>query len=286
MGQALFDADADVRQLYDLADNTLGYSLSTICFEGPAEELQQTNNAQPALLVTEIAHLKALKSRYPGDFDRVEFVAGHSLGEYSALVAAGALDVEAALRLVAERGRLMQGVGEALGQPTGMVALIGFPDEELAGLCADVDVDLANINAPGQVVISGPRDALEKASTLAKERGAKRAIPLSVSAAFHSRWMRPMSEEFAKSIAATKFAAPVVPVVANVTARPVQSPEEIRKLLQEQTYSSVRWVESVQYMVEQGVDTFVEIGPGKVLSGLVKRIAPDARTLASDDLLA
>jgi len=286
MGKALYDTNSNVGQLYDTADRILGYSLSTICFEGPAGKLQQTNNAQPALLVTEIAHLHALKSRYPGDFGRAEFVAGHSLGEYSALVAAGALDFEGALRLVAERGRLMQEVGKSLGQPTGMVALIGLPDEELAGLCRDAGVDLANLNAPGQVVISGPQDALEKASALAKERGAKRAIPLSVSAAFHSRWMKPMSEEFASSIAATELAAPKIPVVANVTARPEQSPEEIRKLLQKQTFSSVRWVESVQYMVEQGVDTFVEIGPGKVLSGLIKRIAPDARTLASDDLLA
>jgi [acyl-carrier-protein] S-malonyltransferase len=286
MGKALYDTNPNVGQLYDIADKILGYSLSTICFEGPADELQQTNYAQPALLVTEIAHLLALKSRYLGDFDRAKFVAGHSLGEYSALVGAGALDFEGALRLVAERGRMMQEVGKSLARPTGMVALIGLPDEELARLCEDADVDLANLNAPGQVVISGPHDALETASALAKERGAKRTIPLSVSAAFHSRWMKPMSEKFAASIAATRFAAPTIPVVANVTAKPEHSPEEIRKLLQKQTYSSVRWVESVQYIVEQGVDTFVEIGPGKVLSGLIKRIAPDVRTMTSDDLLA
>jgi [acyl-carrier-protein] S-malonyltransferase len=285
MGKALYNAKPEVRELYDRADSILGYSLSTICFEGPGDELQQTKNAQPALLVTEIAHLRMLRLRYLEDFARADFAAGHSLGEYAALVAAGALDFEGALRLVAERGRLMQGVGDSLGRPTGMVALIGLPDEELGQLCEDADVDLANLNAPGQVVISGPQDALDKASALAKERGAKRAIPLQVSAAFHSRWMEPMSEEFAESITATRFATPRIPVVANVTARPEHSPEEIRKLLQKQTYSSVRWVESVQFMVDQGVDTFVEIGPGKVLSGLIKRIAPDARTLASDDLL-
>jgi [acyl-carrier-protein] S-malonyltransferase len=286
MGKALYDANPDVQDLYDMADRILGYSLSTICFEGPADQLQQTNNAQPALLVTEIAHLRVLRSRFSGDFDKAEFVAGHSLGEYAALVAAGALDFQGALRLVAERGRLMQEAGASLGQPTGMVALIGLPDEELAHLCEVADVDLANLNAPGQVVISGPQDALEKASALAKERGAKRAIPLQVSAAFHSRWMQPMSEQFAESIAATTFARPNIPVVANVTARPEHSPDEIRRLLQKQTYSSVRWVESVQYMAKQGVDTFVEIGPGKVLSGLIKRIALEAHTLASDDLLA
>jgi [acyl-carrier-protein] S-malonyltransferase len=286
MGKALYEAHPDVRLLYDKADSILGYFLSNICFNGPADELQQTNNAQPALLVTEIAHMHVLRSRYQGDFDTAEFVAGHSLGEYAALVAGGALDFEAALRLVAERGRLMQEAGAKLGQPTGMVALIGMPDADVAQLCEDAGVDLANYNSPGQVVISGPQDALEKASTLAKERGARRAAPLSVSAAFHSRWMKPMSEEFGGSIKATNFVAPTIPVVANVTARPEHSPDEIRRQLERQTYSSVRWVESVQYMAEHGVDTFVEIGPGKVLSGLIKRIAPDARTLSSDDLLA
>jgi [acyl-carrier-protein] S-malonyltransferase len=286
MGKTLYDTHEQVRDLYDAADNLLGYSLSGICFDGPASELQQTNNAQPALLVTEIAHLLVLKSRNAGDFATASFVGGHSLGEYAALVAAGALEFEAALRLVSERGRLMQEAGAALGQPTGMVALLGLPDAELSGLCEDAGVDLANINAPGQVVISGPQDALEKASSLARERGAKRAIPLQVSAAFHSRWMKPMSEEFAGSIKVTHFNEPSIPVVANVTARPEHSPEEIRHTLEGQTYSSVRWVESVQYMVDHGVNTFVEIGPGKVLSGLIKRIAPDVRTLASDDLLA
>jgi len=285
MGKTLYNSFAPVRHLYDTADRLLGYSLSKICFDGPADELQQTNNAQPALLVTEIAHLQVLKSRYSGDFDTASFAAGHSLGEYAALVAAGTLDFEAALRLVAERGRLMQEAGAALGQPTGMVALLGLPDAELPGLCREAGVDLANINAPGQVVVSGPQDALERASTLARNRGAKRAIPLQVSAAFHSRWMKPMSEEFAGSIKAAQFNEPAIPVVANVTAQPEHSPEEIRQSLEQQTYSSVLWVESVQYMVDQGVDTFVEIGPGKVLSGLIKRIAPDARILASDDLL-
>jgi [acyl-carrier-protein] S-malonyltransferase len=286
MGKSLYDSFEPVRLLYDKAGSLLGYSLSKICFDGPADELQQTNNAQPALLVTEIAHLLALESQYPRDFETASFVAGHSLGEYSALVAASVVSFEAALGLVAVRGRLMHEAGAALGQPTGMVALLGLPDAELPGLCREAGVDLANINAPGQVVVSGPQDALERASTLARDRGAKRAIPLQVSAAFHSRWMKPMSEEFAGSIKAAQFNEPTIPVVANVTARPEHSPEEIRQSLAQQTYSSVRWVESVQYMVDQGVDTFVEIGPGKVLSGLIKRIAPDARTLASDDLLA
>ncbi len=284
MGKALYDAYPEVRELYQTANETLGYSLSHFCFNGPADQLQQTNNAQPALLVTELAHLQALRFRYPDTFHEAHFVAGHSLGEYSALVAAGVLLFKDALHLVAARGRLMQEAGEAIGEPTGMVAVIGLPDGEIEAVCEMADVDLANLNAPGQVVISGPLDALEKAGELARERGARRVIPLQVSAAFHSRWMRPMSDLFAERLTATTFSEPQIPVVANVTARPATSAEDIRALLEKQTYSPVRWVESVQYMASEGVDTFVEIGPGKVMSGLIKRIA-EARTLASEDLL-
>lgn len=286
MGKALYDTDDQVRSLYEKADASLGHAISSISFDGPADALQQTNNAQPALLVTEIAHLTALRNRYPGEFDRAKFVAGHSLGEYSALVAAHALTFDAALKLVAERGRLMQAVGTTLGKPTGMAAVLSLDDDLLAEVCAAAGVDIANLNAPGQVVISGPLDALEVASNMAKEKGARRVMPLQVSAAFHSRWMRPMADEFASHIEAAHFADTIMPVVANVTARPVHHPDEIKRLLREQTYSSVRWIESVQYMVEHGVDSFVEIGPGKVLSGLIKRIAPDARTFSSEDLLA
>jgi [acyl-carrier-protein] S-malonyltransferase len=286
MGKALYDALPQVRELYEKANDALGYSISSLCFEGPADDLQQTVNAQPALLVTELAHLAALKLRYPDEFATARVVAGHSLGEYSALVASGVLSFEDALRLVAARGRLMQDAGAAIGQPTGMAAIIGLPDEELPAVCGLDGVDLANLNAPGQVVISGPLDALEKVGELAKERGARRVIPLQVSAAFHSRWMRAMSEEFGKYIAETPMNNPKIEIVANVTARPASSVREIRELLEKQTYSSVRWVESVQFMADKGVRTFVEIGPGKVLSGLVKRIAPDAEILSSEDLLS
>jgi len=286
MGKALYGSNSEVKSFYDKADSTLGYSISALCFDGPADALQQTNNAQPALLTTEIAHLTALRGRYPGEFDRASFVAGHSLGEYAALVAAHALAFEDALKLVGERGRLMQGVGTTLGKPTGMAAVLSLDDAALAEICEVAGVDIANLNAPGQVVISGPLDALEIASNMAKERGARRVMPLQVSAAFHSRWMEPMSGEFAKNIDATHFADPIMPVIANVTARPVHHPDEIKRLLREQTYSPVRWIETVQYMVEHHVDTFVEIGPGKVLSGLIKRIAPDARTFSSEDFLA
>lgn len=285
MGKALFDAQPEIRDLYRAADEILGYALSDLCFNGPNERLQQTNHAQPALLVTSIAHLQALRSHYPGEFERARSVAGHSLGEYTALVVAGALRFEDAVRLVAERGRLMQAAG-ASGGGTGMLAIIGMPDEELTVVCAEAGVDLANINAPGQVVLSGPLDALGEAEKIAKEHGARKVVLLPVSAAFHSRWMRPMSEEFSRSLASTQFETPLVEVVANVTAEPVRSAEAVRLLLEKQTYSSVRWVGSVQYMVGEGVSTFVEIGPGKVLSGLIKRISPEARILSSEELLA
>jgi [acyl-carrier-protein] S-malonyltransferase len=286
MGKAVHDAYPAVRSLYANADATLGYPISDVCFDGPADLLQQTNNAQPALLTTEIAHLLALRERYPGEFDHAAFVAGHSLGEYVALVASDSLRFEDGLKLVAERGRLMQAASAAIGKPTGMSAIIGLPDDALARICDTAGVDIANLNAPGQVVISGSLEALEIASGLAKESGARRVLPLQVSGAFHSRWMKPMSDEFGNHIDATHFADPVMPVVANVTARPVHSPDDIKRLLREQTYSSVRWIETVQYMWSHHVQTYVEIGPGKVLSGLIKRIAPEARTFSSEDLLA
>jgi [acyl-carrier-protein] S-malonyltransferase len=287
MGKALYDAHTEVRDLYEQADTLLGFSLSDLCFNGPAEQLQQTSNAQPALLVTEIAHLTALKLRHPVELGTPRFVAGHSLGEYSALVAAEALSFEDALWLVYHRGRLMQQAGDASGRPTGMAAVLGIEAGELAQVCEAAGVDIANLNAPGQTVISGPLDALEKAGELAKDAGARRVVPLQVSAAFHSRWMRPMSEEFVEEYLAevTDYRNPTLPVIANVTARPVTSGDEIPDLLGKQTYSAVRWMDSVEYMVSQGVNTFIEIGPGKVLSGLIKRIAPGVQALATEDLL-
>ncbi|HEX8220861.1 MAG TPA: ACP S-malonyltransferase [Chloroflexia bacterium] len=284
MGKALYDLYPEVRTLYGIADRVLGYSISELCFNGPADQLQRTDNAQPALLTTEIAHLTALRLRYQGEYDAPAFVAGHSLGEYAALVAAGVLDFADALMLVAERGRLMNEAGASLDQPTGMVAVLGLAEGAAEQVSQEAGVDLANLNAPGQVVLSGPQDGLERATELAKAAGARRVVPLQVSAAFHSRWMRPMSEQFAHHLGEAPFSEPSVPVVANVTARPAPDAHDIRRLLEMQTYSPVRWVESVQYMVDQGVSTFVEIGPGKVLSGLAKRIAPEANVVSSEEL--
>ncbi|MDQ5824678.1 MAG: ACP S-malonyltransferase [Chloroflexota bacterium] len=286
MGKDLYDLYPEVEALFRTADRVLGYSISEICFSGPADLLQRTDNAQPALLVTEIAHLTAVRLRYPGQYDTSAFVAGHSLGEYSALVAAGVLAFEDALMLVAERGRLMNEVGSSLDQPTGMVAVLGLPDEAAQSVCSAAGVDLANLNAPGQIVLSGPQAALERVTELATAAGSRRVIPLQVSAAFHSRWMRPMSEEFARYLGGTAFAEPQIQVVANVTARPAPDAQDIRRLLEMQTYSPVRWVESVQYMVQEGVTTFVEVGPGRVLSGLIKRITREAQVISSEELLA
>ena len=285
MGRALYDTYPPVRDLFESADALMGYSLSDLCFNGPADRLQQTNHAQPALLLTEVAHLQSLRLRYGDGLGKPVFVAGHSLGEYAALVAAGSLDFRDALLLVSERGRLMQDAGSALGQSTGMAAVLGLDEETIRDVCQEAEVDIANLNAPGQVVISGPLEALEKAGVLAKERGARRVVPLQVSAAFHSRWMRPMSAQFAESVARTTLDEARPPAIANVTARPVSHPQEIRRLLAEQTYSPVRWAESVEYISSQGVTQFIEIGPGKVLTGLIKRIAPEADIVASEDLL-
>lgn len=285
MGKALYDALPEARALYDTADKVLGRALTELCFAGPTDELQETRNAQPALLVTGLAHLAALRARYPAHFESAAFAAGHSLGEYTALVAAGTLSYEDALRIVAERGRLMSAAGEVEGGSTGMSAVLGL-DESLVGLvCEDAAVDLANINAPGQIVISGPLQALERAASLAKERGARRVVPLPVSAAFHSRWMQPMAEELGYLIAQVQFSELRIPVVANVTAQPATR-DEWPDLLEKQAYSPVRWSDSVEYMAAEGVTTFVEVGPGRVLSGLVKRIAPEAVVLASEELLS
>jgi [acyl-carrier-protein] S-malonyltransferase len=285
MGKALYDSLPEARKLYDEADRVLGRSLSELCFSGPTDDLQETSNAQPALLVTGLAHLAALRERHPAQFARAHSAAGHSLGEYTALVAAEVLPFADALSIVAERGRLMSEAGEVEGSRTGMSAVLGLDESQVGLVCEEAGVDLANINAPGQIVISGPMSALERAASIAKERGARRVVPLPVSAAFHSRWMKPMAAELARAIGSARFSEGKIPVVANVTARSA-SGGEWSDLLERQTYSPVRWVDTVQYMVAEGVETFVEIGPGRVLSGLVKRIAPEATVLSSEELLA
>ena len=273
MGRALYETLPAVRAIYEQADDALGFALSRLCFDGPEADLNRTVNAQPALLVTSFAHLIALRER-GAPLPAPRFVAGHSMGEYSALLAADALDLTAAVRLVRARGEAMQAAGDNSDGGSGMAAVIGADDAALAQVCAECGVDLANFNAPGQTVISGARGAVERAGALIKERGARRVMPLAVSIASHSRLMRPAAARMEALLAAVALRPPSTPLVANVTARPTSDPAEIRRLLVEQLYSPVRWVESVEYIAAAGVTAFWEIGAGKVLGGLIKRIAP------------
>jgi [acyl-carrier-protein] S-malonyltransferase len=279
MGRAWAAGFPCSRQVFDIADEVLGRSLSALCWSGPEDELQLTANTQPAILAASLAVHCAVAQRGVSPV----LVAGHSLGEYSALVAAGVLDLADAVRLVSRRGELMQAavpVGEGA-----MAALIGA-DLETARAIAEAAAEdevcaIANDNAPGQVVISGHKAAVERAIALAPERGIKRSIMLPVSAPFHSPLMRPAAEEMEKALAAIVIAPPRLPLVANVTAAPVSDPDTIRRLLVEQVTGLVRWRESVEAMKERGVDTLVELGAGKVLTGLTKRIDRDLTALAA-----
>jgi [acyl-carrier-protein] S-malonyltransferase len=275
MGKALYANSAAARHIYERADAALGFYLSHLCFEGPQAELDRTMNAQPALLTTSIAHLAALRER--GVLTTLPaFLAGHSLGEYSALVAGEAMELGEAVRFVHERGVAMQFAGDGVEGGSSMAAVIGADDAMLAEVCAACGVDLANFNAPGQTVISGPKSAVDDAMAQIKARGGRRIVPLAVSIASHSRLMRPAAGTLAPILAAVDVEHPIAPLVPNVTAHPTSDPVEIRRLLLEQLYSPVRWVESIQAMTAAGVTTFWEIGAGKVLAGLIKRIAPDA----------
>lgn len=280
MGQALAESYPLARQLFEQADEILGFSLSTLCFEGPAESLNDTINTQPALLATSIAVLEVLRAK--GYRVQPRFVAGHSMGEYSAYVVAGALSFADGLRLVRERGRLMKKAGEI--SPGSMAAIIKLDDEAVADICRQVTdsgvgvLQVANYNSPGQVVISGENAAVDKGIELALAAKARKAVKLPVSIAAHSELMRVVADEFRQAIDHTPLNLPEVPVVANITARPLQSLEAIREEMEGQLTTSVRWTESVEYMVGQGVTTFVEIGSKNVLTGLIRRISKNVDT--------
>ena len=286
MGRDLYETYPEARALFDEADGILGFPLSKLCFEGPKEELDDTINTQPAIFTTSIACLKALNLLFSLN---PLFCAGHSMGEYTALVAAGALDFAHALELVRERGRLMKEAGEL--NPGAMAAIIGLDAGTLEGICREAgsqlpasSVQIANYNSPGQIVISGHKEALEWAMKLARERVAKRVVPLAVSIASHSPLMRPAAERLRRVVEATPFRRARIPVVANVTAEPITAPEEIKEELVTQLTSPVRWMESVRWMVAQGVTTFVEIGPKNVLTGLIRRIDKSVRTVSVGDV--
>ncbi|WP_373353241.1 ACP S-malonyltransferase [Pseudoroseicyclus sp. CXY001] len=280
MGKALAEAYPEARAVFDEVDDTLGEPLSALIWEGEIETLTLTRNAQPALMATSLAAFRALEAEGV-DISDAGLVAGHSLGEYSALAAAGALSLKDTARLLRIRGDAMQ---EAVPAGVGaMAAILGLSFEQVAEIAAKATspeeiVQAANDNDPAQVVLSGHAPAVERAMALCKEAGAKRALPLPVSAPFHSALMQPAAERMAEALAEVEILAPNVPLVANVTARPVTEPAEIRDLLVAQVTGSVRWRESVMHMAEAGVTETWEIGAGKALTGMIRRIAKEIET--------
>jgi len=274
MGKALADSFPEARAVFEEVDEALGEKLSAVIWEGPEEKLTLTANAQPALMAVSMAVIRVMQAHGLVLAGRVSYVAGHSLGEYSALCAAGTFSIGDAARLLRIRGNAMQ---EAVPAGEGaMAAVIGLEQEPLEAVCAEASAfgpcQIANDNGGGQIVISGARAAVEKAAGLAGERGARRAIMLPVSAPFHSALMRPASEAMRVALAKVDMLDPVVPVISNVRARPVSDAAMIADLLVEQVTGRVRWRESVEWLAESGVDTFWEIGAGKVLTGLSRRI--------------
>ncbi|URJ45979.1 ACP S-malonyltransferase [Paenibacillus polymyxa] len=272
MAKDAYEAVPAATEVFRQADERLGFALSTLIFEGPDTALKQTSNTQPALLTASIALYEAFKEKMDIHPD---YVAGHSLGEYSALVASGVLAFEDAVEIVRTRGEFMeQAIPDGQG---GMAAVLGADREALAALCRDITesgqlVELANINCPGQIVVSGTKEGVAAVAERVKEAGGKRAITLEVSGPFHSSLMKEAATKLSGKLGAVTFSTAQVPVVANVTAKPVREGSEIRQLLVDQVYSPVLWEDSVTWLLEQGVDTFVEFGPGSVLTGLVKKI--------------
>jgi len=274
MGRQLANKLPAARALYDRAAEVLGYDLGKLCFEGPAEELDSTVISQPALFVTSLAAVEALRQDTPDVVLSCEAAAGLSLGEYTALVFAGAMEFEDGLRLVQERGAAMQEAADAT--PSGMVSILGLEREQVDDLCRrarDGDIlQVANLLCPGNIVISGSNSACERAADMAPAAGAMKAMPLAVAGAFHTPIMDPAVERLSTALASATIVRPSIPVISNVDAQPHDDPEEIRRLLIEQVVSPVRWEDSMRYLLEREFDQFYEVGPGRVLRGLLKRI--------------
>jgi [acyl-carrier-protein] S-malonyltransferase len=288
MGQRLHDISESARRVFRQADEALGFPLSKLCFEGPADELEDTINSQPAILTVSYAALEALRERWRqiGDIANPKCVAGHSLGEYTALVSAGVLDFADALHLVRERGRLMKEAGTE--RPGGMAAVMGLSSDELRSVCADASAEggivvVANDNCPGQTVISGEIVALERAMAMAELRGAKKVVRLGISIASHSPLMDRAGQQLTDLVQKVSFSEPVTPIVANLTGRFVTSVDEIKRNVGQQMVRPVMWSSSVLEMVDNGVGTFLEIGPGQVLGGLIRRVKREVRTLTAAD---
>lgn len=279
MGKKLYEHFPEVREIFHRADDVLGYSIKKLCFEGPEEELKLTYNTQPALLVTSYSVFKVISSRVAIP---VEFMTGHSLGEYTALLCAGSIRFEDAVSIVHKRGKFMQEavpVGKG-----GMIAVLGLEDFEVEEACKEVPKELgivtpANYNSPGQIVVSGETKALDALVEILKDKGCKKVVPLPVSAPFHSPLMEKASEKLAEELKNIEIKEPKVPVISNVTGEPYTSVDDIKSLLVTQIKSPVRWIDCVKYMIEKGVNEFIELGAGKVLTGLIKRIDKSVKTV-------
>lgn len=275
MGKSLYESSAQAKEIFDKADEVLGRSISKICFEGPEEDLKQTINTQPAILVTSIAALEALLEKTSV---RPDFVAGHSLGEYGAYYAAGVVDFASAMKLIDKRALEMNNA--ATSTKGAMTAVIGMSKDDILKVIDNIEgVSVANYNSPVQIVITGEADAVAKANDLLKEAGAKRVIPLPVSGGFHSMLMKEASEKFAQILPECQINEAKIPVYTNVDAQITTAADDFAPKMEAQIYSSVMWTQTVENMVSQGVDTVVEIGPGKVLAGLVKKINPAINVL-------
>ena len=270
MGLELYQTSPAARDVFDEADESLGFSLSRMIFEGPTRDLQDTMNSQPAIMIVSIACWKAWEEFLGPQSPRPISVAGHSLGEYTSMVVAGVVKFSDGVRLVRERGRLMHEASEV--RPGGMAAIIGLDEFAFEHICAETGVELANVNSDDQVVISGDKIAVARAMDLATARGAKKTVPLKVSGAFHSSLMSYAQQGLVEAIADLEMADPEIPIVANSLATPVTTADEVRQELVEGLCHCVRWKQSVRYMVDSGASHFVEFGPSRVLSSLIKRI--------------
>ncbi len=280
MGQDLVEVYPEAREVFDEADRVLGMELSTICFVGPEETLNDTINTQPAVFTHSVAAMRVLQSLAKDA--TTSFVAGHSFGQYSALFAANAMDFADALKLIRERGRLMKEAGAR--SPGAMAAIIGAEDSIVEEICRDAGAQVAGYNAPGQIVITGTKESMERALELAKARGIKRAIPLPISIAAHSRLMEFAANGLAEAVSKISFRVSDVTVISNVTAQPLKNIDEIRNELVAQLTSPVQWVKTIQFMIAQGVTHIVELGPKDVLAGLIRRISKDVSVMSVGDV--
>lgn len=282
MGHALYEREPAARAVFDQADQLLGFPLSKLCFHGPEVELTATVNQQPALFVTGVAAWEVIQQE--PEWPPPAYLAGHSLGELTALTAAGSLSFADGLALVRQRGELMERAGET--EPGAMAAVLALEPERVEAVCSEAratierPVQIANDNCPGQIVISGDEDALAEAMRLAEQAGARKVVRLPITIAAHSPLMATAAADFATAVRATPLVAPTVPVIGNTSAQPLSTPAAIRDELVAQLTGSVRWTESMRYLLAQGVDTFIEVGPGNVLTGLMKRIDRKANRMS------